>query len=771
MIAAGRSGWAVPMAAAAVLVPAAHVLGARAGGPWGTSASATSAEAVLAAGYLLLLVAHLSALTPQLRTLRLDAVLDGAACALAGAAVTAVPLLVDLAGTGNGAADPTTRLRAVLAVCLVAGACGAAGAAGRAGADRFGTWALSALVLVAADGVHSHTAPGGLSASVATAAALVLLALGAWRKPASSRPLPGARTLALPAGAAFVGVLLLAVAPVWHAAGWPSVLALAALSAVALRLVRSFLQLRELAVVREQALTDELTGVPNRRALYLHLDALLELGSADEASSEGAQGGEPRDVKAGDTSRPAGGPVRDGEFAVALVDLDHFKEVNDTLGHAVGDALLQGVVGRFVVALEELETPYLLARLGGDEFAVVLHEATSRNAALIVGEALVEALTEPLRLPGADLHASASVGLAVAPLHGRTRTEILFAADAAMYAAKTSGDSVRFHAPHRDEKAQQLTLAEQLHRALDRHEILVDYQPVVTAGGGRLVGVEALVRWEHPERGRLLPADFLPAAERYRVTGDITTRVLDLALGDLARWRQLDEQATVSVNVSAGDLRDDSVVDVLAAALLHHDVPAEAVTIDVPEPALADDPERVAAVLRALHDLGVRLALDDYGLGGTGVEQLRSLPFDVVKLDGRFVRDVAVDAGSTALVKALVDLVHAVGRSVLAEGVEDSRAAGRLAEIGCDLLQGWHVGRPCEATTVETLLTRPAGGRDRLVPAQPPRPVEPPVPVQPSPGDSLPVPVPVAGAGDLLAAPGTPGPDDPPRRPTDVTPA
>jgi diguanylate cyclase (GGDEF)-like protein len=424
------------------------------------------------------------------------------------------------------------------------------------------------------------------------------------------------------------------------------------------------------------------------------------------------------DGAGGDTDRE---PGDDGTFSVALIDLDHFKEVNDTLGHETGDALLKGVVARFSACLEELETPYLFARLGGDEFAVVLHEATSRNAALVVGEALQESLIEPLRLPGTELHAHASIGLAVAPKHGRTRSEILFAADAAMYAAKTSGDAVRFHQPAHDEKTQQLELSEELHRALDRRELVVQYQPIESADG-QLVAVEALVRWDHPERGLLPPAEFLPAAERYRLTNAMAQRVLEIGLGDLERWRANGVSVSLSVNLSPCDLRDEAIVNLLAEALLGHDVPASALTLDIGEAALADDPERVTAVIRALRGLGVKLALDDYGTGGTGLALLHELPFHALKLDGRFARDAAVDARSTGVAKSTIDLAHALGMRIVAEGVEDRRAAERLRELGCDELQGWYVGRPGAATEVEARMTRSTGGKHRLaVPEQAPR--------------------------------------------------
>ena len=709
--ASGVRPWLLPLTAGMSLFPLGHVVGVAASyvapGP-----AALLGDAVTLAGYPFLLAGLLAALAQHVRGLRMTVCLDGVSGALAGAAVATLAIAPVLTGfDGRSWAHAVVVAFPLLDAVLVAAALGALALVSVQHGRQFGLWALGLLVLTVAHTLQGHrlavgdTAGGGaVSGDAATALlvvpALALLAVGALGHGAMTPSrVPGPRSLGVPAAASVASVLVLAAAPPWQVSAAPSALALGALSVCAARFVRAFLQLRELAVVREMALTDELTGIANRRALYVHLDALLALGDAE----------------------PGDRPDDTGAFAVALIDLDHFKEVNDTLGHATGDALLKGVVGRFAAALEELDTPHLFARLGGDEFAVVLHEATTRNAALIVGQALQESLAEPLHLPDADLHANASIGLAVAPLHGRTRSDILFAADAAMYAAKTSGDAVRFHVPSRDEKTQQLTLAEDLHRALDRRELCVEYQPVVTTDD-EMVAVEALVRWDHPERGLLLPGEFLPAADRYRLTGAIARRVLDVALGDLSRWHASGVRLGLTVNLSAADLRDESVVNVVAEALLEHRLPADVLTLDISETALGPDNERSAGVVLALHELGVHLALDDYGTGGTSLAQLHELPFGTVKLDGRFARDTAVDGRSEGVVRATVDLAHALGLRIVAEGVEDRRAFDRLRALGCDLVQGWYTGRPGAATDVEGRMAQPTGGKHRLpVPEQQPR--------------------------------------------------
>ena len=481
--ASGVRPWLLPLTAGMSLFPLGHAVGVAASyvapGP-----AALLGDAVTLAGYPFLLAGLLAALAQHVRGLRMTVCLDGVSGALAGAAVATLAIAPVLTGfDGRSWAHAVVVAFPLLDAVLVAAALGALALVSVQHGRQFGLWALGLLVLTVAHTLQGHRLAvgdaGGVGAVTGDAAtallvvpALALLAVGALGHGAMTPSrVPGPRSLGVPAAASVASVLVLAAAPPWQVSAAPSALALGALSVCAARFVRAFLQLRELAVVREMALTDELTGIANRRALYVHLDALLALAGSDDPDR-------------------ATDPDEGGAFAVALIDLDHFKEVNDTLGHATGDALLKGVVGRFAAALEELDTPHLFARLGGDEFAVVLHEATTRNAALIVGQALQESLAEPLHLPDADLHANASIGLAVAPLHGRTRSDILFAADAAMYAAKTSGDAVRFHVPSRDEKTQQLTLAEDLHRALDRRELCVEYQPVVTTDSSRRSAAE-----------------------------------------------------------------------------------------------------------------------------------------------------------------------------------------------------------------------------------------------------------------------------------------
>ena len=403
--------------------------------------------------------------------------------------------------------------------------------------------------------------------------------------------------------------------------------------------------------------------------------------------------------------QPGAGRRKQG-FALALIDLDHFKKVNDSFGHATGDELLQAVVRRFADALHQLQTPHLLARLGGDEFAVVLHEADSFNAAMACGSALEESLAAPIELRDVVLHVQASIGVATAPLHGTNRGDILFAADAAMYAAKTSGQAVCFHSPAGvGDRRKRLVVAEDLYTALERHELTVEYQAILTVDG-TLVGTEALVRWDHPTRGRLSPGEFLEAAERYKLTPSIAQRVLDVALGDLARWRRGGADLTMSVNVSASDLRDEGLVQIVASALLAHDVAPALLTVEITETAMMRNPGQAQLVMQALSDLGVRLAVDDYGTGYSSLEYLLKLPINEIKLDRAFCSNIVTELRATAIVRSTVDLTHALGLRMVAEGVENAGTLFVLRELGCDLVQGWLFGRPMPAQAFEVVLAQ-----------------------------------------------------------------
>ena len=688
--------WSLPLATGVLLHligSAVYVVTSRVG-PAGPS---SVADVSLLAAYVFLLAGLLTVLRENLRGARLIVALDGVSGMLAGATVATLLVAPLLARVWDGSLTAAVTLAyPVCAVVLVAATLGALALVGNGKGRAFLVWAAGLLSFGAADIVYAYQQASG-SYVVGTwldavwPAGIVLVAGGATSLSSEGRPgrLPGARSLVVVALASVSTVVALAVAPPFGVHPLPSVLALTTLAVCAVRLVLAFLQLRELAAVRQLALTDELTGVANRRALYTVLDTVF---------------GSPHDHDG--TDGHATGARKVPSFALALIDLDHFKEVNDSFGHAVGDELLQAVVRRFAGALETLQTPHLLARLGGDEFAVILHDAGSYNAAMACASALQESLNEPITLRDVVLHAQASIGVATAPGQARNRGDMLFAADAAMYASKTSGEPVCYYSPADvGDRRQRLFVAEDLYSALERRELTVEYQPVLTAEG-TLVGAEALVRWDHPTRGRLAPDEFLDAAERYKLTGAIAERVLDVALTDLARWRMVGADLSVSVNVSASDLRDEGLVKIVASALLKHDVPPESLTIEVTETAMMTNPEQAQIVMKALSDLGVRLAVDDYGTGYSSLEYLLKLPINEIKLDRAFCANIVTELRATAIVRSTVDLTHALGLRMVAEGVEDAGTLFILNELGCDRVQGWHLGRPMPAQAFEMLVAQ-----------------------------------------------------------------
>jgi diguanylate cyclase (GGDEF)-like protein len=575
-------------------------------------------------------------------------------------------------------------------VILVAASLGALATVGFTRGRNFAVWALGMLVFTVGDLIFaSRLAAGtyeqGTWLDSLWVIGLSLIAVGATtRAETQAAVVPPARSLVVVVFAALAAVVVLVIAPDWRVNPVPTLISVCALVGCGVRLGLAFLQLRELAVVREQALTDELTGVGNRRALYRRLDVLLGDHVAEEPGS-----------------MPG--------FSLALVDLDHFKEVNDSFGHGTGDELLKAVAARFVTALRNLGTPHLLVRLGGDEFAVVLEGVDSKDSAMGCGAVLQESLREPITLNSVLLHVRASIGVAMAPQHASSRGDILFAADAAMYDGKSSGEMVNLYSPTAvGDRRNRLEVAEDLYSALERDELVVEYQPVLTVEG-EVVGAEALVRWDHPVRGRLMPDEFLPVAERYRLTPEIAQRVLDITLTDLQRWRLTRPDLQVSVNVSATDLQNERLVELVASALLRHGVPSSALTVEVTETAMMRDPHVAQSVMQALDELGVRLSVDDYGTGYSSLEYLLKLPINEIKLDRAFSMDLVHEVRSVAIVRSTIDLTHALGLKMVAEGVENQETLVILRDLGCDLVQGWHFGRSTSAADFERFVaTHPA---------------------------------------------------------------
>jgi diguanylate cyclase (GGDEF)-like protein len=383
-----------------------------------------------------------------------------------------------------------------------------------------------------------------------------------------------------------------------------------------------------------------------------------------------------------------GGPV-----AVLLIDLDRFKDVNDTLGHHHGDALLVEVAGRLAA---HCGSERVVARLGGDEYAVVL--ADGAGAAAEFARELVGIVAAPVTIEGVRVEMAASIGIAVHPEHGADAAALLQRADVAMYAAKAGHAGVATYQPSDDQdSARRRGLAGALRRAIDDGNLTVAYQPKASLADGRAVGVEALLRWTHAELGFVAPDEFIPIAERTGLIVPLTSYVLDRALGECARWAADGLDLGVAVNISVRNLLDSDLPDEIGALLVRHGVEPRRLTLEVTESSVMADPDRALDVLNRLSRIGIRLSVDDFGTGYSSLTYLKRLPVDEVKIDKSFVMSMASDAGDAAIVRSIIDLGGSLGLTVVAEGVEDTESWSRLAELGCDIVQGYALCRPVPA--------------------------------------------------------------------------
>ena len=377
-----------------------------------------------------------------------------------------------------------------------------------------------------------------------------------------------------------------------------------------------------------------------------------------------------------------------------LVDLDDFKEVNDTLGHSNGDALLSHVASTLRGTTRSTDT---VARLGGDEFAVVARRIGTPELETLA-ERILAALRMPIVVDGVDVAVEASVGMAVAPVDGDTAEMLLQRADIAMYAAKTAKTGAcRYDSDLDPHSPTRLALAAELARAIDRHQLVVHYQPIGDARSGAVTQVEALVRWQHPKRGLLRPSEFLPLAERSGLIHRVTLRVFDLSLAQVRAWRDQGLELTVSMNLAAADLRNTALADRLRELLQKHRVDPSWVQVELSEHGLLNDPDAALLLVTRLRALGVRIALDAFGVGSSSLAYLRSIRADVLKIDQSFVTNLEQSETDTNIVRALVELAHILGMEVTAEGVETAAQWGRLAQLDCDTIQGYRLAKAMSA--------------------------------------------------------------------------
>jgi len=437
------------------------------------------------------------------------------------------------------------------------------------------------------------------------------------------------------------------------------------------------------ARLEHAATHDEVTGLPNRILLQRSLTSALE---------------------------------RSGPTALLLLDLDRFKEVNDTLGHRCGDVLLQHVAERLrAVPLDVAGAS--VSRLGGDEFAVLVPGA-DEAAARLVGGRLRHSLEAPFQVEQVLVAIDASIGIALAPEHGASADLLLQHADVAMYAAKTKGAGLAvYDAAHEEHSSDNLVLLAELRGSISRDELLVEYQPKVRCSDGRTVGVEALVRWEHATRGRIPPDVFIPLAERGGFIRPLTAHVLDAALACCRAWQDEGLELGVSVNLSVRNLTEEDLPQRVWDALDRHGVRPALLELEITESALMSDLVPARERLLALHRLGVRLAVDDFGTGMSSLSYLKELPVDVLKIDKSFVTAMLAVPTDPLIVRGIIDLATSLGLETVAEGVEDEATLRHLAAVGCTHVQGYVLSRPmpahevprwCRTRSAELEVKRPA---------------------------------------------------------------
>ena len=425
--------------------------------------------------------------------------------------------------------------------------------------------------------------------------------------------------------------------------------------------------------LRHEALHDNLTKLPNRVLFQQRVTDVLA------------------------RRRPS-----DPLTAVMLIDLDRFKEINDTLGHATGDLLLQEVARRLRRAVGDRVT---VARLGGDEFALLHPGVNLPDDAIAVARSVREELQRSFAYQDLDLEVSASIGIAVAPVHGRDASTLLRRADVAMYAAKNTSVGVAMYGEDLDEHSpRKLALVGELRSVIDNHGLALHYQPKVDMATGRVIGVEALVRWPHEHEGLIPPDEFVPIAERTGLIGPMTEFVLRTALEQCKEWQQAGHVLSVAVNLSARSLLDSDLVGDIARALSESGVDPSKLVLEITETSVMSDAEYAMRVLNRLSSMGVTLAIDDFGTGYSSLSYLKRLPVDEVKIDKSFVLNMHDDENDAVIVRSIIDLGRNLGLRVVAEGVETTNAWDALREMGCDIAQGYFVSQPLPAAQLTAWL-------------------------------------------------------------------
>jgi diguanylate cyclase (GGDEF)-like protein len=522
---------------------------------------------------------------------------------------------------------------------------------------------------------------GGFADAIAWPLSILLVSIAVWVQSPAARPSlsekpPG---FALPALAAASALVILFLGSMEHVGRVSLGLAVATLIVAGARSALSLVGLRSLTEQRRrESVTDQLSGLGNRRALFQLLDAFVAEQHEPDA------------------------PER--SLAFMFVDLDKFKEVNDSFGHATGDELLRQLGSRLQNSLRDSD---LVVRLGGDEFAVALLDAGADYAATVASR-LTAQIEEPFTLDAVRVQIGASIGIAVMPDDAKDAADLVRCADLAMYRAKLEGKRFAIYQEDLDGAANRVQLVEELRAAIEQRQLELHYQPQVDLATGEINSVEALVRWIHPRLGFVPPLEFIALAEDAGLMGALTAVVLDEALFQCASWRSAGSDLTVSVNISASDLLNPDFPDLVARLLAGYGLGPEVLVLEMTETTAIADFERSQDAIQRLHDLGLVVSVDDFGAGFTSLAYLGSLAVKELKLDRSFISRLAdsKQGRDLALVSATVELAHALGLRVVAEGVEDHECLSLLSGLSCDLVQGYVISKPKPADQLE--LTRRA---------------------------------------------------------------
>lgn len=412
---------------------------------------------------------------------------------------------------------------------------------------------------------------------------------------------------------------------------------------------------------------DLLTGLPNRNRL--HDVARVAISNAAE---------------------------RQQNLALMLLDLDRFKEVNDTLGHTVGDKLLKQIAQRLQTLLTSFGA--YLYRLGGDEFAILVTRSPSKDSTIALAQTVKNMLRTPIQVEGITLELSGSIGIAFYPEHGQDSHDLLRCADVAMYKAKQQTAGPTFYEPSLDAHSpRRLTLLAELGTGIRENQLVLHYQPRIDIPSGRCIGCEALVRWQHPTLGLIPPNEFIPLAESSDLIQPLGLWVLEAALIQAKQWRQLQQDLIMSVNLTARNLMEQSFPEHIERILREQNIPPACLEIEITESTLISEPERTLAILNHIHGLGVRFAIDDFGTGYSSLSYLKRLPIDTLKIDRSFIRDMLTDEQDAVIVQSTLNLAHSFGLEVVAEGVEDQATLAALKRLDCEQVQGYLISKPLPA--------------------------------------------------------------------------